>query len=283
MLPIGAIFSGKVPGLDVPGNDQARFGYPTFGPTALVSPIVGMAQGALDAFTETARDAKRMARPGVFEKVAESPLIQSLIGEAAARIDAARTLMVTSLREGQDVVRAGGTLDIEQRVRIRRNHGFAGADLVRGRQRDLRQVRRGGGRREESRSAILARCQHRGAAFQHRLGHAVGALRHAATGPAAAGHLLRSHLLRSGAARCTFRRPSAAERRRDLLRMFGEDRRLLLEACRGLERDADLARNDMHMQVEHDLPARRLVELLNGEAVGGKRLHGRAADRLHCV
>jgi len=126
ILPIGAIFSGKVPGLDVPGNAQARFGYQTFGPTALVAPIVGMAQGALDAFTETARDAKRMARPGVFEKVAESQLIQSLIGQAAARIDAARTLMLTSLREGQDVVRAGGTLEIEQRVRIRRNHGFAG-------------------------------------------------------------------------------------------------------------------------------------------------------------
>jgi alkylation response protein AidB-like acyl-CoA dehydrogenase len=90
-----------------------------------VSPIVGMAQGALDAFTETARDARRMARPGVFEKVAESPLIQSLIGQAAARIDAAQTLMVTSLQEGQDIVRAGGTLDIEQRVRIRRNHGYA--------------------------------------------------------------------------------------------------------------------------------------------------------------
>ncbi len=81
MLPLSAIFSGKVPGLDVPGNRQARFGYPTFGPTALVSPIVGMAQGAIDAFTETARGAKRMARPGVFEKVAESQLIQSLIGQ----------------------------------------------------------------------------------------------------------------------------------------------------------------------------------------------------------
>lgn len=125
ILPIGAIFSGKVPGLEIPGNSQAKFGYPTFGPTALVSPIVGMAQGALDAFTDVARGAKRMARPGVFEKVAESALIQSLVGQAAARIDAAQTLMVTSLQEGQDLVRAGGTLDIEQRVRIRRNHGFA--------------------------------------------------------------------------------------------------------------------------------------------------------------
>ena len=29
VLPLGRIFSGKVPGLEVPGNDQARFGYPT--------------------------------------------------------------------------------------------------------------------------------------------------------------------------------------------------------------------------------------------------------------
>ncbi len=124
VLPLGRIFSGKVPGLEVPGNDQARFGYPTFGPTALVSPIVGMAQGALDAFTETARGARRMARPGVFEQVAESALIQSLVGRASAHVDAARTLMLTSLQEGQEVVRTGGTLEIEQRVRIRRNHGF---------------------------------------------------------------------------------------------------------------------------------------------------------------
>ena len=125
VLPMGRIFSGKVPGLDVPGNTQALFGYPTFGPTALVAPIVGMAQGALDAFTETARGARRMARPGVFEQVAESTLIQSLVGQAAARIDAARTLMLTSLQEGQEAVAAGRTLEIEQRVRIRRNHGFA--------------------------------------------------------------------------------------------------------------------------------------------------------------
>jgi resorcinol 4-hydroxylase (FADH2) len=125
VLPLSAIFSGQVPGLEIPGNGQARFGYPTFGPTALVSPIVGMAQGALDAFVDTARVAKRMARPGVFEKVAESPLIQSLVGQAAARIDGARTLMLTSLQEGQDIVRAGGKPDIELRVRIRRNHGFA--------------------------------------------------------------------------------------------------------------------------------------------------------------
>lgn len=125
-LPISAIMSGNVPGKEIADNRQAFFTYPTFGPTALVSPIVGMAQGAVDAFAEIAAGATRLARPGVFEKVAESKLIQRLCGSTAARADAARTLMLTSLVEGEEVIASGGTLTIEQRTRIRRNHGFAG-------------------------------------------------------------------------------------------------------------------------------------------------------------
>jgi resorcinol 4-hydroxylase (FADH2) len=145
ILPIGAIFSGKVPGLDVPGNAQARFGYPTFGPTALVAPIVGMAQGALDAFTETARGAKRMARPGVFEKVAESQLIQSLIGQAAAHRCGAHAHAHQFARRtgrralGRDAGDRTARADTAQ-SRICRTH------FVRGRQRDLRQIGSGGGR-----------------------------------------------------------------------------------------------------------------------------------------
>lgn len=125
-LPIAAIMSGNVPGKDIPDNPQAQYTYPTFGPTALVSPVVGMAQGAVDAFTEIAAGATRIARPGVFEKVAESKLIQRLVGKSAAHVDAARTMMLTSLQEGETTLQNGGTLSVEQRTRIRRNHGFAG-------------------------------------------------------------------------------------------------------------------------------------------------------------
>ncbi len=69
------------------------------------------------------RDAWR--GPACSSRLPNSTLIQSLVGQAAARIDAARTLMLTSLQEGQEAVAAGRTLEIEQRVRIRRNHGFA--------------------------------------------------------------------------------------------------------------------------------------------------------------
>ncbi|WP_180897916.1 acyl-CoA dehydrogenase family protein [Martelella soudanensis] len=126
VLPIKAVMTGAVPGRDIPDNPQAKYTYPTFGPTALVSPIVGMAQGAVEAFTEIAAGATRLARPGVFEKVAESKLIQRLVGSNAARVDAARVMMLMSLQEGEAVLDNGGTLTIEQRTRIRRNHGFAG-------------------------------------------------------------------------------------------------------------------------------------------------------------
>jgi len=126
VLPIKAVMTGAVPGRDIPDNPQANYTYPTFGPTALVSPIVGMAQGAVEAFTEIAAGATRLARPGVFEKVAESKLIQRLVGSNAARVDAARVMMLTSLQEGEAVIENGCTLTIEQRTRIRRNHGFAG-------------------------------------------------------------------------------------------------------------------------------------------------------------
>lgn len=126
VLPLSRIMSGDVPGRAIPGNRNAAFSYPTFGPTALVSPIVGMAQGAVDAFTKIAAGATRMARPGVFVKVAESALVQRLVGECAARMDAVRSVMLSSLEEGERVIEGGGTPDQELRVRIRRNHGFAG-------------------------------------------------------------------------------------------------------------------------------------------------------------
>jgi hypothetical protein len=49
----------------------------------------------------------------------------------------------------------------------------------------------------------------------------------------------------------------------------------------GLERHALVAGHDVDVGVEHHLPAGRLVELLDGNAVGCKRLHGGARHLLH--
>ena len=77
-----------------------------------------------------------------------------------------------------------------------------------------------------------------------------------------------------------FEPSGALERGGEPQGLVGQHRRLLLDACRRLQRHAVLARNDVDMQVKHHLAAGGLVELLNGETVGGKHRHGRPRDRL---
>ena len=130
MLAFSDVIAVTPPGREIPDNHLAAFGFPSFAPTVLVMPIVGMAQAALDAFADTAAGATRMARPGVFEKVAESPLIQQMVGRNQARLDAARIMLETHLRDGADKVLGGQDLSVEERVTLRRDQGFAARSSV---------------------------------------------------------------------------------------------------------------------------------------------------------
>jgi 3-hydroxy-9,10-secoandrosta-1,3,5(10)-triene-9,17-dione monooxygenase len=89
-LDLGAAYGGHAPGsqfLDgplyqAPLSSQFQFG--------LLSPMLGVARGAMDAFLEFSRD-----RVGGMtgSKVAESPLLQVRIGESAAELDAAYAIL----------------------------------------------------------------------------------------------------------------------------------------------------------------------------------------------
>jgi len=89
-LDLGAAYGGHAPGskfLDgplyqAPLSSQFQFG--------LLSPMMGVARGALETFVEFSRD-----RVGGMtgSKVAESPLLQVRIGESAAEIDAAYAVL----------------------------------------------------------------------------------------------------------------------------------------------------------------------------------------------
>ena len=65
---------------------MSKFGFTTFGPSALVSPVLGMAQGALDCFIEMAKTKVRAAKPGMIVPMAASPMIQNKIGAASATV-----------------------------------------------------------------------------------------------------------------------------------------------------------------------------------------------------
>jgi cell pole-organizing protein PopZ len=63
-------------------------------------------------------------------------------------------------------------------------------------------------------------------------------------------------------------------------RLIRKYRRIFLERRRWFERNPDLPRNDVDVQMEHHLTAGRLVELLDGDPVGGKCFHRGARDGL---
>lgn len=124
------IVGGSVPGKAIEGNVMARLGFTTFGPTALVSPILGMAQGALDEFIEASKTRTRAAKPGMFVPVSGLPQIQTRIGNAAATIESAFGMLLASVAAAEEKARRGLPLDIDERITIRRNQGFASKQAV---------------------------------------------------------------------------------------------------------------------------------------------------------
>jgi resorcinol 4-hydroxylase (FADH2) len=130
MLRFADIVAGTVPGKQIENNNMSKFGFTTFGPTALVSPVLGMAQGALDCFIEMAKTKVRAAKPGMIVPMASSPMIQNKIGAASATVESAFTLLLTSVATAEDKVRRGVPLEIGERIAIRRNQGFAAKQSV---------------------------------------------------------------------------------------------------------------------------------------------------------
>ena len=130
LLRFSDILAGTVPGKAIEGNVMAHIRFMPFGPTGLVAPILGMAQGALEAFTQTCQTRVRAIKPGMIVPVANSPIIQSKIGAASAAIESACSLLFDSVAAAEEKVRRGGQLSIEERIAIRRNQGFAAKQSV---------------------------------------------------------------------------------------------------------------------------------------------------------
>lgn len=86
--------------------------------TAL-SIVVGAAQGAVDAFTETYRG--KATPPMADSGAGDSVPIQARLAEASAEVDAARLMMMSDCRWLLDTARAGGQITLADRFRVRRN------------------------------------------------------------------------------------------------------------------------------------------------------------------
>lgn len=112
---------GRGPGLEV--NDAPLFRLPliSINPYAILAPVLGIAEGALETTLEGAR-ARRLVTTGA--SAAEQQSVQLRIAEAAAEIDAARALIVGDCREAMATVERREWLGPELRIRIRRNQGY---------------------------------------------------------------------------------------------------------------------------------------------------------------
>jgi alkylation response protein AidB-like acyl-CoA dehydrogenase len=125
------ILAGTTPGRSIPGNVPSAFSFGTFGAVSLVAPLLGMAQGALDWFAHAMRTKVRAgSRPGTPLIAAHNPFTQERVGRASAAIDAAMALLLADLPKLEAKIQAGESIDIPDRIRIRRDCGFAARQAV---------------------------------------------------------------------------------------------------------------------------------------------------------
>ncbi len=122
---------GTTPGRSIDDNIMAGFNFATMGAVTLVAPLLGTAQAALDWYSEAMRlKVKASLKPGAAMNVAQNPQTQARAGEAQVRIDAALALLLADLEPLEARVRAGENLGTADRIRIRRDIGFAARAAV---------------------------------------------------------------------------------------------------------------------------------------------------------
>ncbi len=124
VLRLRDVLAMETPGLAV--NRAPLYRAPFFSviPLGIVMPIVGATRRAVELFIDSSRD--RVPRGGVLStsgKVADSPVLQSKIGEALGLIDAVELLLE---RDVVDTMSAAenGTITVDLRIRNRRDYAL---------------------------------------------------------------------------------------------------------------------------------------------------------------
>src|SRR5262249_13148138 len=97
-------------------------------PIAIVSPVLGMVEGALADFLAMASvRTTRGAVAGGNRRMAELTTVQTRVAEASACIDAARLLMFRDLTEAFQTAARGDPISGDVRLRNRRDQAFCEA------------------------------------------------------------------------------------------------------------------------------------------------------------
>jgi alkylation response protein AidB-like acyl-CoA dehydrogenase len=126
-VPMNELKEGRGPGLASNPAPLYRLPLIAINPYAILAPVLGIAEGALEQTLAGARE-RRLRHTGA--PTAEQHSMQLRVAEAAAEIDAARALILSDCREAMATVERGEPLTVEQRIRLRRNQGFTTKLLV---------------------------------------------------------------------------------------------------------------------------------------------------------
>ena len=126
LIPV-ELRDGKSPGSAINPNPLYRHTFWAIGAKVFSGPIIGMAQGALDAIEENI--AGRVSVGGV--KLSEQASVHLRIAESSAEIAAARALILSDCAQAYRMAETGELPSMVQRVAWRRDDAYAGISCVR--------------------------------------------------------------------------------------------------------------------------------------------------------
>ena len=130
-LAFAELADATAPGMRDNANPLYRQSFLAVLPIAIVSPVLGMAEGALADFLAMAGvRTTRGAVAGGNRRMAELATVQLRAAEASGLIDAARLLMARDLAEALATAARGEAIGIDMRLRNRRDQAFCVRLLV---------------------------------------------------------------------------------------------------------------------------------------------------------
>jgi len=118
----------ECPGQELNDGPLFRLPYGTVHPYAITAPLIGMAQGAYEAYVGYTRERIRASYVG--EKAAEDSFAQVRVAEAASDIDAAWLQLDRNVSEEFELAAAGQPIPLELRLRARRDQVMGSARVI---------------------------------------------------------------------------------------------------------------------------------------------------------
>jgi len=130
-LAFAELLDATAPGMRANPNPLYRQSFLAVLPIAIVSPVLGIAEGALADFLAMASvRTTRGAVAGGNRHMGELTTVQLRLAEASACIDAARLMMFRDLAEAFETAARGDALGMDVRLRNRRDQAFCVRLLV---------------------------------------------------------------------------------------------------------------------------------------------------------